>query len=313
MRIVIGSLWLFYLREISRFGISVWINFMDHWYVYAILSLILMGTQRFLYKVSAERHCNTAWTSLSFMGTVAILSLCTWVFQKTAITNIWFLLWIAALNSGTFLIGTVSHMEALKHLTAATVYSLIRLNVILVVLFSIFFFKDRLSIYQFIGIICAIAVIILFAREPGKDSTAPGSIKRGFLLVLVSLLSGAGASVTSKFAAIHVDIIAFMAVSYSIATLGSLGLKKKLQTDGGTRKQREALIIGLVMGGVNFFGYYLFLKALSLGPLSIIISLSGMHFVIAIVLSAIIYKEKMTQARTIGVALTMVSVILLRL
>jgi hypothetical protein len=37
---------------------------MDNWYTHAIIALILMGTQSFLYKVSAERNCNTALTTL---------------------------------------------------------------------------------------------------------------------------------------------------------------------------------------------------------------------------------------------------------
>ena len=47
---------------------------MDNWYALAIIALFLMGTQSFLYKVSAERNCNTAWTTFSFMATVALLS-----------------------------------------------------------------------------------------------------------------------------------------------------------------------------------------------------------------------------------------------
>ena len=47
---------------------------MGSWYTFAIIALFLMGVQRFLYKVSAEKRCNTAWTTFSFMATVAILS-----------------------------------------------------------------------------------------------------------------------------------------------------------------------------------------------------------------------------------------------
>ena len=47
---------------------------MPIWYGFAVLALLLLGAQRFLYKVSAERKCNTAWTTLSFMATVAVLS-----------------------------------------------------------------------------------------------------------------------------------------------------------------------------------------------------------------------------------------------
>ena len=71
--------------------------------------------------------------------------------------------------------------------------------------------------------------------------------------------------------------------------------------------------IGFFMGLINFAGFYSFLKALSMGPLSIIASIIGMHFVIVIVLSALIYKEKLTRYRILGICLTIVSIILLRL
>jgi len=67
------------------------------------------------------------------------------------------------------------------------------------------------------------------------------------------------------------------------------------------------------MGLINFAGFYSFLKALSLGPLSIIISITGMHFVIAIILSVLIYKENLTLLRILGILLTIISIIFLRL
>jgi drug/metabolite transporter (DMT)-like permease len=67
------------------------------------------------------------------------------------------------------------------------------------------------------------------------------------------------------------------------------------------------------MGLINFVGYYLFLKALALGPLSIVISLTGMHFVIPIVLSVLIFGERLGAVRILAVALTVASIFLMRL
>ena len=87
----------------------------------------------------------------------------------------------------------------------------------------------------------------------------------------------------------------------------------KHQTEEASENHKDALIIGFVMGLINFAGYYSFLKALSMGPFSIIASITGMHFVIAVILSALIYKEKLTPLRIIGISLTILSIILLRL
>ena len=68
---------------------------MTNWYTLSILSLLFMGVQRFLYKVSAERRCNTAWTTFSFMGTVAVLSSGLFLSSDGKIISLQFLVVIA--------------------------------------------------------------------------------------------------------------------------------------------------------------------------------------------------------------------------
>jgi len=285
---------------------------MFSWYTLSVMALFLMGTQRFLYKVSAERKCNTAWTTFSFMATVTILSSILFFALKQSITNLRFLLVIALVNSGSFVVGTITHMEALKHIQGSVVYPIIRLNAVLVVLFSILYFKDRLSLYQIMGIIMAMTVIYILTRQVEDQRPAHGNTKHGFLLVFISLFSGTVASISSKFAAMYTNKIGFMAVSYFIGTILSFGLRKNLETEETNKDNKDAMFIGLIMGLINFAGFYSFLNALSLGPLSIIVSITGMHFVIAVILSALIYKEQLTPSRILGVLLTIVSMIFLR-
>ncbi|UCB51237.1 MAG: DMT family transporter [Deltaproteobacteria bacterium] len=286
---------------------------MGSWYTLAIISLFLMGMQRFLYKVSAEKRCNTAWTTFSFMATVAILSSILFLFLEETVTNLPFLCFIALVNSAAFLLATVTHMEALKNIPASVAYPIIRLSAVLVVIFSILFFKDRPSIYQVIGIVLAMVVIVVLTMDFGDDATSYGRRKRGFLCIFVALIAGAAAIISSKFAAMYTNKMAFIAISYLASTFFALGLRKRLQTEEANENPKDALLIGLVMGVINFAGYYSYLKALSTGPLSIITSLTGMHFIIAIILSALIYKEKLTPSRILGISLTVVSIILLKL
>lgn len=286
---------------------------MTNWYIFAIMALFFMGTQRFLYKVSAEKKCNTAWTTFSFMATVSVISTTLFFVQGATVENIGFLLFIACLNSFSFLIATIAHIEALKNVPAGVAYPIIRLNVVIVVIFSIIYFNDRPSAYQIIGIFLAIAVIVALAKQMNGKDAERRDIKRGLVLIATSMLGGSIASVSSKFAAVHTNPLAFIAVSYVIGTAGSFLLRGKLQTEEANANQRDAMLIGLGMGFINFAGYYSFLRALSEGPLSIIASITGMHFVIGISLSALIYKEKLTMPRILCIFMTIVSIILLRL
>ena len=286
---------------------------MTSWYALTIIALVLMGTQRFLYKVSAERNCNTALTTFAFMGTVSIISGVLFLLMEESVSDLRFLLFIASLNSISFAAGTIAHMEALKRVPASVAYPIIRLNVAVVVVFSILFFDDRLSGYQLVGIGLALAVILMLTRQTDGGGAQSPDVKRGMALVFVSMLSGSVASISSKFAAMYANRLGFMAVSYFMGPILALGLKSRLDTAGGQKKNREALAIGVIMGLINFVGFHTFLQALAAGPLSIIISMVGIHFVIAILLSAVVYKEKLTHQRLAGIGLAIISVVLLKM
>jgi drug/metabolite transporter (DMT)-like permease len=285
---------------------------MANWYFLSITALILMGTQRFLYKVSAERHCATAWTTFSFMATVTLISVIFLLVVREPVLD-HKMLWITALwNSAAFVLGTVTHIEALKHIPSGIAYPVIRLNVVLVILFSIVYFDDRLSLYQVAGMVMAIAVIVLLTREAEQERGAYGDVRKGLMLVFLSLVFGAMASVSSKFAALYANKLGFMALSYFMGTLFALGLTQKMKTSEGSKHLKEAVVIGILMGFINFAGFYAFLAALSSGPLSLVVTLTGMHFAVAVFLSALVYKEKVTFMRALAVVLTMVSVFFLR-
>jgi drug/metabolite transporter (DMT)-like permease len=246
------------------------------------------------------------------MGTVTVLSTALFIATHEPLSHIPYLLMVAALNSLSFTLATLTHMEALKRVQASVVYPMIRLNALIVVIFSVLFFKDRLSIYQVGGIIIGLAVMAMFAKEASHEKETPDSTKRGLSLILLSMVFGAVAVVSSKFAAMHTQKLAFMALSYFLGTLLSFAFRNRLATEKTGEKKKDAFMIGVVMGLLNFAGFYMFLAALSKGPLSIIGSIMGLHFMIAVILSTIIYSEKLTPRRIMGILLTLISVVLLR-
>ena len=286
---------------------------MESWYSFATIALLLLGFQRFLYKVSAERRCNSAWTSFSFMATVALLSTILFFALHERVQNVYFLLFIALANSMTFFMSTISNMEALKHIPAGVAYPVIRLNAAIVVVFSILYFGDRLSVYQGGGILLAMGAVVILARDTAGKDENPGNTKRGFLLMGISILAGALAAISSKFAALHANKLAFMAVSYTLATLFSFSFRKMAQSADENPRRKDALLIGFLMGLINLAGFYCYLKALSTGPLSIVTAITAMHFVIAIVLSTLIYREKLNGWRITGIVMTILSMLFLRL
>jgi drug/metabolite transporter (DMT)-like permease len=285
---------------------------MKSWYALSIAALLLMGVQRFLYKVSAERRCDTAWTTFSFMATVTVLSAVFFLSLGETLTETRMLLLTAGINSAAFVLGTITHIEALKHVPSGVVYPIIRLNMVVVVLFGVLFLHDPVSLHQALGILLAIGVIAILTRDVEEEKGSVGSVRKGLFLVFVSLISGSVASISSKFAAVYSNKLGFMALSYFLGALFSGALIRKSEKDRSPGKRKNAIVIGLLMGVINFAGFYTFLAALSVGPLSIVVSITGLHFVIAVLLSVIIYKEKLSRPRLLGMALAVASILFLR-
>jgi drug/metabolite transporter (DMT)-like permease len=285
---------------------------MTGWFSYAVAALLLMGTQRFFYKVAAERSCSTPWTALSFMATVTVISICAFLVRGSPVPDISFLLLIALANSFAFLVATVTHIEALKRLPAGVAYPLIRLDAVLVVAISFLFFHEQVHGKQEIGIVFAVAAAFVIARDRGGEKSAR-TPWTGFLFVAGAILAGAAAAVSSRFAALGTDKIAFMAVSYGLSTLFLIGAgarpRRRMETPAGIR---DSLRIGLVIGILNVTGYYAYLEGLSRGPLSLVTVITSMHFVVALILSILIYRERLTPMRLAGVAFTIASLLLLR-
>ncbi|OPL15816.1 MAG: hypothetical protein AVO39_06910 [delta proteobacterium MLS_D] len=287
---------------------------MNDWYLFSLIALVLFGLQRFLYKVSAEEGCNSAITTLAFMGTVTCLSTLFFLFSRGTINNTSFLVGISIVNGLSFLTGTLASMEALKRIPATTVLPLIRLNTLLVVLFGIFYFGDKLSMYQYGGIVISLAVIITLARfSPALPSAGQRETGSGIVYAAVALVAGAVAAVSSAFAALSVDKLAFMALSYLFGTVFSFALYHRRAFTGSAVMVRKAVGIGICIGIINFAGFYALLHALATGPVSVIIPATGLYFVIAVLLSVVVYREKLDVIRFSALVMTVAAVILLRL
>ncbi len=285
---------------------------MQLWYVYSLSALLLLGSQRFLYKVAAANNCSTFRTTFVFMATVAVLASGITLYRWPEISNPKFLVGISLINSLTFASATLCHIQALKYVPAAVAYPLIRMNIVLVVLFAVFFLQENLAPQQILGLLFSLATVWILGRDRNADFES-GLRARGLVLVFLAMLAGGLSAVSSKYAADHTDIWAFIALSYIISTLFTLTLAPRMfapARESGPGKL--ALGIGLLMGLLNLAGFYLFLKALALGPLSIVAVVNGMHFLVPVLLAAVVFKERLDASRLLGLLLALAALWLLR-
>ncbi|MGM0424727.1 MAG: EamA family transporter [Thermodesulfobacteriota bacterium] len=284
---------------------------MHAWYLYSLLALVLIGSQRFLYKVAADQECSTFRTTFSFMATVALLATGICVWRWPDIPSVGFLLSISLLNSLTFASATLCHIQALKYVPAAVAYPLIRMNIVLVVIFAVLFLQESLSWIQVLGLVFSLAAVWVLSLDRSSDFRA-GMQAKGLALVGLALLAGGLSAISCKYAAEHTDIWAFISLSYILSTLLTLVLAPSMFSRSQTGKGGLDLGIGLAMGILNLAGFYMFLRALAMGPLSVVAVVNGMHFLVPVLLSAVIFKERLGASRMLGLVLALAALCLLR-
>jgi drug/metabolite transporter (DMT)-like permease len=285
---------------------------MEPWYLFSVAALLLLGTQRFLYKVAAARDCSSALTTAVFMATVTLLSSAVYFATEITTQDFAALILLSLLNSSSFAFATIAHIEALRHLPASITFTLTRLSLVVVIFASIVFFGERLATFQWFGVLLAFSVVVVLAKEVKGAVVPKGDSRVGLFFVFACILCGAIASISSKLAADSLSVSGFMALSYLFGTFFSLAIEKKWGKRKAAGKAKDAIIIGIVMGVLNFLGFYAFLTALSRGPLASIALITGMHFVIAIILSVLIYKEHMSLRCCLGIGLTLLAIFFLQ-
>ncbi|MCF8031415.1 MAG: DMT family transporter [Desulfohalobiaceae bacterium] len=286
------------------------------WYLFALLAFFLIGTQRFLYKVAAFHGLSPSRTTFSFMLTVALLSGLLYSLRPAPLTSpAWFGL-LALVNSASFVSATLAHIRALRRISAAVVFPVIRLNIVLVLLFSTLVLSERLSQWQWLGVGLSVLAFVLFSGPGENDSGAGGPASgKAWAQVGLATVAGAVASISCKLAAeTGNNLLAFIALSYACSTGFSwlAHVASPVEGDATAGRTSAAVWLGVGIGVLNLAGFYCYLRALSLGPLAIVASINGMHFVVAVVLSALLYRERPSGTVLTGIGVTGAALVLLK-
>ena len=292
------------------------------WYAYALMSLVLYGFQGFLYKVSARKECNTARTMFFFMSTVTILAAISFFVMGEKGDDMVPFFILSVLNAFFFFIATMASIEALKYVPTNVFYPVMRSSVVLVILFSVLYLGERPSMIQGLGMAISLLVIVFLSGKKERDMIPRTDLKKAAVLIPVAFITGAVVTVVIKYASDLRARYAFIAFSYGINAVLSFILRDKLAGKSVTRKRApgskgndktKPVIIGVGIGIVNFLGFVMLLRAFASGPLSIAATLIGMAFVIPIVLSFVIYKERVTLPRVAAILLALGATVLLGL
>ncbi len=285
------------------------------WFFYTICTLLIYGFIDFFYKVAANHNCSSSRVLFFASGMVTVLSLIAVLVTGSSFADFRTILLFALLNSSFFASGIIFKVSSLKRAPAGIIFPLTKINSIFLILIAVIFLGERLLLKQWLGISISICMVIYInfnlKDEAEKKIFFPKAKQRiGVLFAIFATISTAISMLAGKFASERVPIFSYMLLSYFLVWFNMLWLNRFVT--GDKEKSSHDFRFGLLIGTLNFLGYFCFLQAVGLGPLSLVQGINSNVFIIPIVLSIIFYKEKFDFRKAIILALTVVSIFLIK-
>ncbi len=283
------------------------------WFGLALLSALAFGIQGFLFKQSSQKGCNKFTVTLVFMLTVELLSVIVFLSTGSKIVYLLPTLVLGFLFAAFFYIKTILDLKALDYLPTSKVFPITSSSAVLVVFYAVFFFNERLNLTEILGI-CAVITAIMFIHSDSRKHVDYSSAKIGLLIATLAILPGAAMKIVNKYAAVSADTIAFTVITYLfLVIISASGYKLNTRTPQSAATASSSVIIGLLIGIVNFAGFYTHLFALKSGPLSIISTIHASYLVISVLLARLFCGEQLTKKQFALVILSVIGMILLRI
>lgn len=286
---------------------------MDVAFIWALVATLMAGIQVFSQKVVAHEARDSALNGIFGYGiSGAIAAAVFFPFYK--VPDVWLpILLIASASGVVHALGSYVRIESLKFIDAVIYFPINKvLGPLLVVCIGVWWFGEQLSITQYVGIAFSITVPLLLVST--SEHHRQKNLQLGLILLVVSTVL---TSLTSPFmkAALNLDTTIFFAMvaSQIAGALASVVLYAYLK-----RKERRYFTLhtrdiqlGVVNGGLQFFSFYSFLMAISLGYLSIVYVIHAHYILVPIILSVWWYKDHINARKLIAIVVSSLAILLL--
>ena len=212
---------------------------------------------------------------------------------------------------------------------------LVNINIVLVILMSVIFFKENLNVLQIFAIILLLSAVSILTIKPNLARHKLSSAWWYWILLAIFLIfcREGGIKVMQEMHANLSIILAFAYLTaflyFTLIKISSTHKNVKLPLDNNmptysidlngasaTILNRQNLCLlssltGMIAGTFSSFGLLALSNAIKIRPASIIVPIFSMRSVVIILLSFYIYKEKLAKHQIIALLILLAAVILI--
>ncbi|SNZ00656.1 DMT family transporter [Flagellimonas pacifica] len=230
------------------------------------------------------------------------------------IAKSWFM---GAIALGIFFIFVFNLMAKTAQVAGVSVASVAtKMSLVIPVVFGVILYQEKLSGLQILGIFLALAAVYFASMKEGGMAISKKTL---ILPLLVFLGSGVIDTSIKYFEAVHLEpeeVSIFSAMLFGFAAIsgfcfiGVKAVKKPIKVNF------KNVLGGIFLGVPNYFSIFFLLKALQHGKLdsAAIFTLNNVAIVmLTTLLGILLFKEKMSPKNWGGIALAVVSIVLVAL
>ena len=221
-------------------------------------------------------------------------------------------LWMGVV-SGLFYVAALVLMQSSVHRSGAGLSSAFaRLGLLVSLLVSILWFGERPGPLQLLGVLLVLAALVLI-----RGGDEGGRAKKGFWLLLLTLLCSGGADAMSKVFEQLGDpsqSTHFFFWLFLTALLLTAGLALAERLRRGKRLLLRELAAGVAVGVPNYFSSWLLLLALQRLPAFLAYPVYSTGTILLVLgAGALLFRERLTRRQGVGIGLILAALVLLNL
>ena len=278
------------------------------WFVYSILTCISVGLYAFFTKVQAESKYDDFYFYF-FMYLTFLMLLPYLIYEKVNFFDLEIiLLSIVFVLFYFFILKT--RFVSLKYLSSSTYFINYRIfSSILLLIFGIIFFSEKITINDYFGIFIGFIVFYLLLEKKEKKESLK-NLKRGIIFLFLGVILISGLQTLSKYASINfynIFLIIFYEGIFGFCIL-FFSKRKKLRQLIKNFPNRKYILFLLFSGIMNILSIYFNFLAYIDGNLAVVYKIISYSIFITIFLSIIFYKEKINLRKIIAFILTIISI-----
>lgn len=220
------------------------------------------------------------------------------------------LLFIAVVALGGLqVIGNIALNKSLRLINAPLALTIFSSYSALIVVLSVLFFREPITISQIVCIVAIFTGIFLCTYTPVKEKQTP-EYKKGVLLAITGLISiGLFFTLVKPVIAVIGWFWPIYAVTLWIPVL--LHLHKKEQNGSGIVSWKTAVIPVILTALFLRIGDFSFNVALDKGLTAVVAPIAGAYPTLSVILAYFVFREKLTLRQIAGILLALVGIIAL--